>query len=61
MRRFVLILILVAVIVGLVGFQRGWFTLTTTRSTGGGNVDINLNVDSDKVKSDARDMSPLNK
>jgi hypothetical protein len=61
MRRFVLILILVAVIVGLVGFQRGWFTLTTNRSTGGGNVDINLNVDSDKVKSDARDMSPLNK
>jgi hypothetical protein len=59
MKRLVLTLILVAVIVGLVGFQRGWFTLTTTRSTGGGNVDINLNVDSDKAKADAKELSPL--
>ncbi|MFO1006740.1 MAG: hypothetical protein U0929_12340 [Planctomycetaceae bacterium] len=61
MKRLVLILILGVVIVGLVGFQRGWFTLTSTRSTNGGNVDINLNIDSDKAKSDAKQMSPLNR
>ncbi len=57
MRNLIIIVVLLAAIVGVVGFKKGWFTLTTSHETGSSNVDVNLKVDSENAKSDANEMT----
>ena len=53
MKRFRLFLIVLVIIgVGL-GFYRGWFTVSGGREAVTHKVDVNLTVDTDKVKADA--------
>jgi hypothetical protein len=59
MRNLIIIVVVLAAIVGVVGFKKGWFTLTTSHETGSRNVDVNLKVDSDKAKSDANEMTHI--
>ncbi len=49
--RSLLIVLIVSVV--SVGFYRGWFTVTGTREAVSHKVDVNLTVDTDKVKADA--------
>ena len=53
MKRFRPLLILLAVIVVGLGFYRGWFTVSGSREAVSHKVDVNLTVDTDKVKADA--------
>jgi hypothetical protein len=59
MRNLIIIIVMLAAVVGVVGFKKGWFTLTTTHEAGSSNVDVNLKVDSDKAKSDANEMTRI--
>ena len=53
MKRLRLLLIVLVIIgVGL-GFYRGWFAVSGGREAVTHKVDVNLTVDTDKVKSDA--------
>ena len=53
MKRFRPLLIVLAVIVISLGFYRGWFTVSGSREAVSHKVDVNLTVDTDKVKADA--------
>ena len=56
MRRFTFfkVLLLLVICVTIVGFWRGWFTLSTQRSdTFSNKVDVRLSVDPDKANDDA--------
>ena len=53
MKRFRLLLIVLAVSVVSVGFYRGWFTVSGSREAESHKLDVNLTVDTDKVKEDA--------
>lgn len=47
-------MLLVLCIVGI-GFYRGWFVISSERSTeGNNNVDVHLKVDSDKANADVK-------
>ena len=54
MKRFCLVITVLAIIVVGLGFYRGWFTLTGGREAVSHNIDVKLSVDTDKVKHDAR-------
>jgi len=58
-KRLVRLLLIVAIVVGGLGFYRGWFVLSSGRHSGSNKVDVNLSVDPDKVKADAEQASPL--
>ena len=48
-------MLIVIVIIGVgLGFYRGWFTVSGSRETVSHKVDVNLTVDTDKVKEDAQ-------
>jgi hypothetical protein len=54
MTLFKVLVVLVLCVVGL-GFYRGWFVLSSQGGSAGDNkVDVNLTVDPDKAKQDAR-------
>lgn len=53
MRKLGLMLIVLVVIVASLGFYRGWFTLSGGRESNSNKVDVNLSLDTDKVKRDA--------
>ena len=53
MKRFRSLLIVLAVIVVSLGFYRGWFAVSGGREAVSHKVDVNLTVDTDKVKADA--------
>jgi len=57
-RLFVVFLILLLCVVRF-GFFRGWFTLSSPREPDSNKVNINLTVDPDKMKDDARKMKEL--
>lgn len=57
MKRFVAVLILIAVLGIGFGFYRGWFVLASERHSESGKVDVNLTVDPEKMKSDAGQAS----
>lgn len=46
--------LLVVLILGVVGFFRGWFNLSSTRNTDSGKVDVDLTIDPVKMRQDAR-------
>jgi hypothetical protein len=53
-RSFIMVLLVLLVCVGAVGFYRGWFTLSSRNLDAGSNkVNINLTVDRDKIQEDA--------
>ncbi len=53
MKKFLSVLIVLAVVVVGFGFYRGWFTLSSQSSAGGNDkVNINLETDSGKIKDD---------
>ena len=54
MQRICSLLTLLAVIVVSVGFFRGWFSVSGSRAAVSHKVDVNLTVDPDKVKADAK-------
>ncbi len=53
MKRFRSLLIVLAIIVVSLGFYRGWFAVTGGREAVSYKVDVNLTVDTEKVKADA--------
>jgi hypothetical protein len=53
MKRLRSWLIVLAIIVVSLGFYRGWFTVTGNREAVSHKVDVNLTVDTDKMKADA--------
>jgi len=54
MNRLFGFLILLVICVAAIGFYRGWFTVSSgSPDAASHNVDINLSVDTDKVKADA--------
>lgn len=53
MRRLSSFLIVLVILVIVIGFYRGWFTLSGGRESNGNRIDVNLAVDPDKVKQDA--------
>ena len=56
-RKFPLLLLIAAIVIG-VGFYRNWFVLSTERDDGSHKIDINLTVDPDQMKEDAKQVSP---
>ena len=56
MRRFRLLLIVLVVIVISLGFYRGWFTVSGSHEAVSHKVDVNLSVDTEKVKADAESV-----
>jgi hypothetical protein len=50
MQRFLVALVLIAILVGAVGFYRGWFSFATT--TENHNTNMTLKVDKDKFNED---------
>lgn len=59
MKRFAALLLLMAIVVLGMGFYRGWFVLSSGRHLGSNKVDVNLTVDPDQVKADAKQASSL--
>ncbi len=59
MRNLMLMGVLLAVIVGVVGFRQGWFRLTTIHQAGVGNLDVRLKVDADQAKANAKESSHI--
>lgn len=53
MKLFKVLLVLVLCVVG-VGFYRGWFVLGSDDGGESGKVEVNLTVDPEKAKDDAR-------
>lgn len=53
MKRICSLLIVLTVIVVSIGFYRGWFSVSGSREAVSHKVDVNLSVDTVKVKADA--------
>jgi hypothetical protein len=55
MKKFIAVMTVLVILVGGVGFYRGWFALSRPAPEAGSNmVNINLATDPDKMKQDAR-------
>ncbi len=53
MRTLIAVLFVLALVVVGVGFFRGWFTVSTPAAKEGNKVNVNLEVDRDKMQDDA--------
>lgn len=53
MRKILVILVLLVVGVGALGFYLDWFHFTTTRNSESGKVGATLEIDQNKIKADA--------
>lgn len=53
MKRFCMYLVVTVMIVISFGFYRNWFTVSGDHEAVSHKVDVNLTVDTDKVKADA--------
>ncbi len=53
MRIVISWLVLLAVVLIVVGFYRGWFGMSSDRDTQTNQVDVNLSIDPDKMSDDA--------
>ena len=55
MKRVFRLLIVVVILIGAIGFYRGWFTLSSPKANDGSdNVNVNLTMDADKIRADAK-------
>ncbi len=52
-----LVVFLLVCLVAVLGFYRGWFTVSEHREAITNKLDVNLKVDSDKMKSDAQNAT----
>jgi len=52
-----LIVLLFICLVAALGFYRGWFTVSEHREAISNKVDVNLKVDTDKMKNDVRNAT----
>jgi len=52
MSKLLGILFLVIVVIAGIGFARGWFAVSRNRDDATNRVDVNLSVDSDKIRED---------
>jgi hypothetical protein len=55
--HFALIAVLVLCLIAALGFYRGWFTVSEHREAVSNKVDVNLKVDTDKLKNDVRNAT----
>jgi hypothetical protein len=55
--HFGLIVVLLICLVAALGFYRGWFTVSEHREAVSNKVDVNLKVDTDKMKNDVRNVT----
>jgi hypothetical protein len=51
MKKLLIVLLLLALVVGAVGWQRGWFSLSTTSQSD--QTDVDLHIDRSKIGADA--------
>lgn len=52
MRKFLSFLVILVVVIGVVGFARGWFTFASQKGAGGTNME--LHVDDKKIETDVK-------
>jgi hypothetical protein len=52
MKGFCSLLIVLAIIVGGVGYYRGWFTVSGGREADGNQLDVSVKLNRDKVQAD---------
>lgn len=52
MRNFLGFVLILALIVGIVGWYRGWFAFSTTTSAGDDKTNVDLNIDRAKIRQD---------
>lgn len=52
MKGFCSLLIVLAIIVGGVGYYRGWFTVSSGREADGNQLDVSVKLNRDKVQAD---------
>lgn len=50
--RLFRLLIVVVIVVGAIGFWRGWFSFGTTKDPAGNQMDLHLTVDKNKIRQD---------
>jgi hypothetical protein len=54
MKRFIAVVVVVALLVIGIGFYRGWFAVSSSEADKASNkVNVNLTVDRDKIEEDA--------
>ena len=53
MKRFIAIVVMVALLVIGIGFYRGWFAVSSSEDAAPSKVNVNLTVDRDKIEEDA--------
>ena len=61
MKRFVTILLFLIVLTVCIGFFRGWFSVSTSKELLGNKLDVNFQVDRDKMNSDAKSLQEKTK
>jgi preprotein translocase subunit SecF len=52
MRKLLSFLVILVVVIGVVGFARGWFTFASQKGSGGTNME--LHVDDQKIEADVK-------
>jgi cell division protein FtsX len=52
MKSLLIFLVVLALLVVAVGFYQGWFNMTGTTNDSGSKSNLNLEIDSDKVRQD---------
>ncbi len=57
MKRLFIILFVLAVIVMAVGLYQGWFTVSFPEGKQGSKTNVNLEIDSGKIRQDAEGLS----
>ena len=61
MKRFITILLFLIVLTVCIGFFRGWFSVSTSKELLGNKVDVNFQVDRDKMNNDAKSLQEKTK
>jgi hypothetical protein len=54
MRKLLLILLILVVATAALGFYLGWFNFSTSRDPDSGKTGVQLTIDKDKIKGDAK-------
>jgi preprotein translocase subunit SecF len=55
MRKLISFLVIIVVVVGVVGFARGWFSFASEKG-GSGGTNVELHIDDQKVKTDVNKL-----
>ncbi|MFN0197670.1 MAG: hypothetical protein ACKVT0_13075 [Planctomycetaceae bacterium] len=61
MKRLISMVFVLAIIVGGLGFYRGWFTMSSDGDTQSDKIDVNLTIDTVKVKEDSEALKDKTK